>query len=261
MKLRTFLLVCLVSAALGSGAAAFSDVRNSDPAQWSGVEVHQILNDSPWAKTLKMNFYENSGALGNQTIPSNNTRMQMPGGMGGTSRRGMGGGSSGGTYNSGSPRNSGGTTKTEPTEVTVQWQSALVVRMANAKKAGEPTDAAGFKPLDEYVIAVIGLPTIAVGGRAASVDSDNTTGPEEQQRIQENVKSSAAIVRPGHETLTPTKVELDQGKDGRMLIHFSKADPISVSEKSVEFRLGTGRNQMRKKFTLKDMEYQGKLEI
>ncbi len=46
-----------------------------------------------------------------------------------------------------------------------------------------------------------------------------------------------------------------------MLIHFPKSDPITPGEKSVEFRLGTGRAEVRKKFPLKEMEYQGKLDL
>ena len=118
-----------------------------------------------------------------------------------------------------------------------------------------------MKPLDEYVIAVIGLPITAVGGRSASADSDSTVGAEEEGRIEENVKKSAAIVRSGHSPISPTRVDLAQGSAGRMLIHFSKADAITASEKTAEFRLQAGKTEIRRKFSLKDMEFQGKLEL
>jgi hypothetical protein len=260
---RVPLLFVLMMSLGASAILAFSDVYDNDPSQWTGRDVYQILNNSPWSKVVKLNFSDlGSRSLGDQTagVDPNANRAQMPVGAGGMGRRGMGGGRPQGTYPSG-PNTSDGNTKTGPAEVTVQWQSALTVRLALSKKAGKTVDAASFKPLDEYVIALIGLPITAVGGRAASADSDATTGPEQAQHIEERVKSSASILRPGHDPLTPTKVELDQGTDGRMLIHFSKADPIDVKEKSVEFRLGTGRTQLRKKFVLKDMEYQGKLEL
>lgn len=167
------------------------------------------------------------------------------------------------TYSSGSGgnRNTSSEPKLGPTEVTIQWQSALIVQMAAAKNAGETVNPASFKPSSEYVIGVIGLPITALGGRAASVDSDNTLSGEEERQIEDRVKSSASILRSGHEALTPSKVELDQGADGRMVIHFPKSDPITASEKSVEFRLATGHAEVRKKFPLKEMEYQGKLEL
>jgi hypothetical protein len=265
MNVRPAHSIFLLTIALETSAAwalAFADLHNSDPSEWTGPEVYQILNNSAWTKTLKMNFSNGSSdGLGNQNAGSgSNTTGQMPAGAGGMGRRGMGGGRSRGTYSSGSSGNSS-TPKSGPTEVIIQWQSAVVVRMAAAKKAGETVDAASFKPLDEYVVAVIGLPITAVGGRAASADSDNTLSGEEEQRIEDHVKSSASILRPGHEPLTPTKVELDQGSDGRMLIHFPKSDPIMASDKSVEFRLAVSRGELRKKFPLKDMEYEGKLEL
>ena len=262
---RVSLLFLLTITLERSAVLALSDLYNSDPSQWSGNEVYQILNNSPWTKRLKMNFSNGgSGGLGNQTPDSgsNASRGPMPPAGAGMGRRGMGGARSQGTYSSGgSGSTNSSNPKSGPTEVTVQWQSALIVRMAAAKKAGGTIDAESFKPLNEYVIAVIGLPITAVGGRAASADSDNTLSSEEEQRIEDHVKSSASILRSGHDPLTPTKIELDQGSDGRMLIHFSKSDPINLSDKSVEFRLATGRAEIRKKFPLKDMEYQGKLEL
>ncbi len=256
-------LLLLAFALEMSSVVAFSDLHNSDPSQWTSSDVYQILNNSPWTRTLKMNFAdESSSGLENQSAGagSNSNSGQMPPGAGGMGRRGMGGGRSR-TYSSGGGGSTKSNSKSGPTEVAVQWQSAAIVRVAAAKKAGETVDVASFKPLDEYVIAVIGLPITAVGGRAASADSDNTVSSEEEQRIEEHVKSSASILRSGHDPLTPTKVELDQGSDGRMLIHFSKSDPIKLSDKSVEFRLITGRAELRKKFPLEEMEYRGKLEL
>ena len=79
--------------------------------------------------------------------------------------------------------------------------------------------------------------------------------------MADRVKSSASLLRPGHDPIAPDKVEVDQGADGRMLIHFPKTDPITAHDKTVEFRLTSDRFELRKKFTLKDMEYNGKLEL
>ena len=40
-----------------------------------------------------------------------------------------------------------------------------------------------------------------------------------------------------------------------------KSDPIQPSDKSVEFRLVMGKTKVQKKFSLKEMEYDGKLEL
>lgn len=264
--LRTSGLLLCATAFLASVATALPDLQSSDPAEWSSQQVYQILNNSPWSKAVKITLSSGgAGPLGNPSDGGNpnvnNAPMPSPMG-GGAGRRGMGGSRASGTYGSGGNSSAGsGNSKTGPTEVTVQWQSALIVRMAAAKKAERPIDAASFPPLNDYVIALIGLPITAVGGRAASVDSDNTLSSDEEERIENNVKSSATLLRSGHEPLTPSKVELDQGSDGRMLIHFPKVDAIRATDKTVEFRLATGRAELHKKFQLKEMEYQGKLEL
>lgn len=264
MTVRPICPLLFLACALSTSAVlAWAPPQNGDPAQWSSDDVYAILHNSPWTRTVKLKISnDSSGALGNQTPDSGTPNdAPIPSNMGGVNRRGMGAGRSSGTYSSGSGKNTPSVPKTGPTEVTIQWQSALVVRMAAARNAGGTVDSASFKPSDEYVIGVIGLPITAIGGRAASADSDSTISGQEEQRIEEHVKGSASILRSGHHPLTATKVELDQGADGRMLIHFPKSDPITAGEKTIEFRLATGRAELRKKFPLKEMEYQGKLDL
>ena len=255
-----FLIVALSTSAILRSSS--SNWQNNDPTQWTSDDTYQILHISAWTRPVKLKMSnDSSGGLANQTANNNSNPNTAPmtGGM--NRRGGMGGGRSGGTYSSGGRSSTNSDSKIAPTEVLIQWQSALIVRMAAQKNTGGAVDASSFKTSEEYVLAVIGLPITAVGGRAASADSDATLSGDDEQRIEDHVKSSAAILRSGHEPLKPTKVELDQGADGRMLLHFSKSDPIQASEKSVEFRLATGRAELRKKFPLKDMEYEGKLEL
>jgi hypothetical protein len=263
VRVSRIILVAALAVQLRASPAR-ADVHTSEPSDWTGPEVYQILNNSPWSKTLKVDVPGPAAdSFGNQnTANTNSNAGALPPGAGGVGRRGMGGGGrTQHTYSSGSGSSGGSNARTGPTEVTIQWQSALVVRMAAAKKAGDKVDQASFKPLDEYVIAIIGLPITAVGGPAASADSNNTLTQDEQQRVEDRVKSSAALLRSGHQPLTPNKIELDQGKDGRMLLHFPKSDPLERNDKSVEFRLQMTRGELRKKFPLKEMEYQGKLQL
>ena len=58
--------------------------------------------------------------------------------------------------------------------VTVQWASALPVRLAEAKSTGGTIDSADMKPLNEYVIAVIGIPKSGF----APHDSRSTSGDD-----------------------------------------------------------------------------------
>ncbi len=133
-------------------------------------------------------------------------------------------------------------------EVTIQWQSALPVRLAAAKDAGEDASGVASQPSKEYVIAVIGLPAVDVDGRTGGLDQQET------ERFEKRLKTATALLRSGHEPLVPLSIELDQNKDGQMLFHFAKTDPITLRDKTVEFRIASAGTKVRKKFVLKEME-------
>ncbi len=248
---------------------AFSDWQKTDPSQWTSDDVYRILNNSPWSKPSKIKVSgQSSGGLGDQTSQGTNNSSgtwgnsgQMPPGMGGgLGRRGVGGGYGGGGRGTGGSRPNS-TPKSQPVEVTVQWQSALPVRLAAAKKSGSSADMASLKPSDDYVIAVIGLPMRYIGGRSASSDSAETNSSDDDQRLADHLRTATSLLRPGHEPLNPTKVAVNQGTDGRILFYFPKAEPITVEDKSVEFRIAMESMDLRKKFTLKDMEFKDKLDL
>ncbi len=279
-KLLPFVLAPIVVG--GTVLLGFSDWQKADPAQWSTDDVYRILNNSPWSKAVKASFSRSSGDYNDQTPGDNappNGRSnggtwgsggQMPGGIGGggMGRGGMGGGGGGmggggwGGNNGGGGRGGRGNNSSQQTEVTIQWQSALPVRLAAAKKTGDSVDPSSFKPLDEYVIALIGFPSGSAGEgrRPVSADSDDN-GPDQADQTQQRLMRSASLLRGGHDAINPTKVEMNQGTDGRILLHFAKTDPITLGDKDVELRVSVGRLELRKKFNLKEMEFQGRLEL
>jgi hypothetical protein len=178
-------------------------------------------------------------------------------GGGGGMGRGGGGMGGGGMGGGGMGRGRGGgypPTGQEQT-VTVQWASALPVRLAEEKSMGGATDSG--KSLNEYRIAVIGLPKSGFVSRASTADSDNDS---DDATLADHLKV-ITVLSVGHERLNPTKVELNQGRDGRTIFHFEKSEPITLHDKEVEFRITGERVEIKKKFGLKDMEYQGKLEL
>ncbi len=244
----------IVISGIVSVAIAASSWQKSDPSQWTSEDVYQILNNSPWSKPVKVNVAARSSGYGDQG-PSNGgnggtwgSGGQMPIGMG---RGGGMGGMGRGRGNRGS--SPGG----EQTTVTVQWESALPVRLAEAKMNGGAVDGAAMKPLDEYVIAVIGLPKSGLGPQWSSggsgADSDDA-------RLADHLKV-VTVLSIGNERLNPAKVELNQGRDGRTIFHFAKSEPVTVRDKDAEFRITADRMEIKKKFALRDMEYQGKLEL
>lgn len=151
----------------------------------------------------------------------------------------------------------GGYPPEQPVEVLVQWQSALPVRLAEAKSNGGSVDAAAMKALNEYVIAVIGLPKARLVSRGPAGSAGDET---DDTQIADRLKT-ITVLSVGHEQLNPAKVELDQGRDGRTVFHFEKSEPITLQDKDAEFRITGDRLEVKKKFALKDMEYQGKLAL
>jgi hypothetical protein len=136
----------------------------------------------------------------------------------------------------------------------LQWASALPVRLAEAKSVGGAADPAALKPLNEYVIAVIGLPKSGFEPRGSNgSDSDNGDLADHLKVI--------TVLSFGQQRLNPTKVELNQGRDGQTIFHFDKSEPVTLHDKDAEFRITGDRMEIKKKFALKDMEYQGKLEL
>lgn len=242
-----FLLGLIVAAGI---AVAASSWQKEDPGQWTSEDVYQILNNSPWSKSVNVTVARGSG-YGNQSPGNNGTWGEgMPGG--GMGRGGWGGGMGGGMGRRGDryPQAQQGPA------VTVQWESAVPVRLAEAKLAGGAADASAIKPLNDYVIAVVGLPRSGFDPgltNTAGADSDDA-------RFVDHLKV-ITVLSFGHERLNPTKIELNQGRDGRTIFHFEKSEPITLQDKDAEFRITADRMEIRKKFALKDMEYQGKLEL
>ena len=259
MRRRSIIVQRIVFASVLSISVAIagSSWQKADPSQWIGEDVYQILNNSPWSKSVQATVARGSG-YGDQGQGNGGNGGtwggggQMPGGMG----RG-GGGMGGGGMGRGRGNGGGYPPVQQGATVTVQWQSALPVRLAEAKLNGGTTDTAPMKSQSEYVIAVIGLPKSGFGAQW----SGSRSGDEaDDARLADHLKV-IAVLSVGQERLNPTKVELNQGRDGRTIFHFEKSEPITLHDKDAEFRITGDRMEVRKKFTLKDMEYQGKLEL
>jgi hypothetical protein len=166
---------------------------------------------------------------------------------------GMGGGGMGRQRGGGYPSS----TQQGPT-VTVQWASALPVRLAEAKLAGGAADVAAIKPLNQYVIAVIGFPKS--GFEAHQGPMGGSDEPIDDASLADHLKVITTLSF-GQERLNPTKVELNQGRDGRAIFYFDKPESVNPHEKDAEFRITGDHMELRKKFALKEMDYQGKLEL
>jgi hypothetical protein len=264
---KTAILLTLLGLGLITAYAASDFWRDKTYTQWTSDEVDKMLADSPWAQGAKASVQQQAGRGGGM-----GRRGGMGGGMG---IPGMGGGGMGRRGGGGYPGGGGGSSIPQVT-ATIRWQSALPVREALLRQGGEakPDDSEVAKsltaPVNGYVIAVLGLPeTIPSSrgrsGRGTDTDRDDdardrSTRDDTTDHSLDQVKSSTYLSRKDKATLFAGKVQRD--KDGvTLLFTFPKTTPITLDDKEVEFVTRYGPLEIKKKFKLKDMVYQGKLEL
>ncbi len=238
------------------------------PAEWTEKDLTKILSDSPWAQKVDV-------AMGGPAT----------GGMGGSGRGGGRGGRGGGgggampTAEQGSmgsgPNNDdmgggggagggGGVAPTIP--FVVRWVSAApikeaFVRARLGKEAETSQQAKDYLARAEphYVIAVIGPP------RRAPQQAGGTEGggqrPAPSEEAKEKMKAGTLLHRKGKADLHPDAVEIVEGSAQTLVFRFAKTDEITVDDKDVEFATKLGRIDIKRKFKLKDMAWQGKLAL
>jgi hypothetical protein len=149
--------------------------------------------------------------------------------------------------------------------VVVRWQSASPVQQALAKQSGAPATADAAVET-EYVIAVSGLPEWSGRSRrnAEGDDSQQASGAssEEDRRAAflDRMKESSTLTPKGKSPFGPDKVE--RAADGTVLLYFPKAEEaLSLNDREVEFASKMGPMELKYKFKLKDMTWQGKLAL
>lgn len=217
-------MACLLVAAQG-------DWQKKKPAEWTQEDAHELLTDSPWAKSTTPQFKPQS--------VSNMGRGGMGVGIGG-----MGGGMG---------RRGGGMGRMprEPREerpqqgegkaVVVRWESALPIQEAElkAKNASAPEMQEG-----QYAIVIDGLPARRL------IQGDRMPKPhgELKREGQKTIKSVDARVLPR-----------DEGP--LVIFYFSRTKEIVPGDKQIEFDGEVGPFHVKQAFSLEDMVYQGQLAL
>ncbi len=245
MITRRIVLAISPAAILGLRASAFMPDSWNDkkPESWSEKDIRQILTRSPWAKEVTVDFGDGNGG------PFGGAPGGPPGG-GGPPGDGPPGGGVGGPGGGGPPGGGlGGSPGSMPEfRIVVRWDSALPIRLASKTS---PDGVA-----ESYLIFISGLPMI--GGRSRRSGEAANPGT-----VTEALKDKTSLQRKGKDPIFPQRVETIQNSDQEG-IRFSFArhpDSIALTDKDVTFVTTMGPLRIRAKFTLKDMMYQGRLEL
>lgn len=200
---------------------------------WSDKDVEKMLSDSPWAKKVNIVM----GGLSEQR----NTGFTGGGGFGG----GLIGG--GGDGNSEFAR-------IRRMSVNVVWMNALPVRRAMVRQAigpngAIPPEAEGFLTADDpyYTVAIVGLPP-AFNALNQIIDA---------------VKAATMIKRDDKAPILPQEVGFFSDSAESLvtgMFQFPRTDLISLEDDEIEFITQLGPNtEVKKKFKLKDMTFDGQL--
>jgi len=210
-------------------------------SKWSDKEVSKMLRDSPWARIAGIRVEER------RARPSSDGEgAGVKSGGGGSSRSRGGGGSSGG---------SGSKEFIPATDVIFRWHTALPIKqaVARARYADEVASSAEAAKIlnrheTQYIVGVIGIPA-----RAA------TAGPEQ-------LKEGAQIAIENHPPIQADKVVLDQEAGVvNLYLYFPKeltgGHVVTPDDGEVEVVVKLDSQTLKRKFKLKDMMYDGKLEM
>ena len=208
-------------------------------ADWTEQDARQILEASPWAKTVV------AGIARRETEAERREggNMGQPHGIGydGIDDRKFHPEALGNPFG-------GAPLATEPTRVIrllVRWESALPVRAAEFKthESGPPTSS------DEgYTIAVYGVPGNYFKGDPKS--------------LGEPFKNTAVLRRDGKKDVKPASFEVFQLEGGAAVVYrFPPSAEISSHDTIVEFSALIGRLQVSQMFHSDQMQFQGKLAI
>lgn len=247
---KTFRAI-IVILSLGAASLVAADFwEKKKLSDWTDKEVRKMLTNSPWARVVDVRL---GGPVGG---PSGGRR---GGGSRTPSAGGGGGGDIGGDDTGGGSSRRGGFDAPElppATPLTIRWHTALPVKQAVAKsRYGDEVmtspEAAKFLSRQEerYIVGVAGIPAFAFrGADPASLKSNAVLKVKDKPPIRaEEVQASR------DQRTVDVFVIFPRGQQGSHV--------ITLEDNEVEFSLDLGRTDIRRKFKLKDMVYEGKLEL
>lgn len=137
----------------------------------------------------------------------------------------------------------------------VRWESALP--LAHGRKADPLKEAAQF-----YILSVSGLP----GAGGARRGPNGEAAPDDAERraaMMARIKEGSKLQPKGKPAFAPDRV-MEGSDNGKRLLAFlfpREDHPIVLDDKEVTFSCQFGPVSLKSKFVLKDMLYQGKLEL
>jgi hypothetical protein len=267
MRVESPAVLSLFAAVVGMAAAAVTTGPWATKAfaDWTDKDARAVMTRSPWAKEMPMPMNNRPEVM--TVEPGNNVSSPPAASLGNPantttgSNMGVAGvgnpgpAEQGGTRLPTAPTPSGvrpppGAPNPQPT-ITVIWASATPIRLAVLKlrSNGEPPREADIvrakEPRDRYVIAVIGLPAPPPGADPKTLATGAFLSVKGKPALQAFDSNYRRI-----------------GQADVYFFRFAKASlPISDADRQVQFKLTFGPMDVKTKFDVNAMKYQGQLAL
>lgn len=195
-----------------------------------------MLNKSPWAKQGSLIIAGNpGGVLGDLNRPGRTS----------TPSRGT---APPGSRGAGEPGGVGETGMSGPPQINVlvRWESAAPVREAAHQVV--PAEALRY-----YIVSLSGMPAIG----------HEPQGFGEAGNELEPRKEETALTRKGKDPIQPERLQSVEQAGRRAVLFFfpREAHPITLEDREVTFATSMGPARLAVRFPLKEMLYQGQLEL
>jgi hypothetical protein len=209
---------------------------------WSGKEVQKMLKDSPWSQSVELGPPGGAGPN-----PGRGGRGGRGGGLGvnsaSVSDASGGGAATAGRDGLGDGGEPGGPGSPAALTAIIRWQSALPIRQAMAKMkfgsdAATSPEAAKILARSEhyYIVSVSGIP----------------------QRMR---AAQGSLKIPGKDPIQAVEVKASADGGSPVLYFIFPRAPIAPEDKDIEFAVKVGSVDLKRRFRLKDMVFEGNLEL
>jgi hypothetical protein len=199
---------------------------------WSHNDLVKMVTNSPWARTFSVSLPAGAGNPGG--APS----------AGGGRGRGPAGDAGGGFGGPGGP----------PVNIYARWQSALPVRQALARLkfgADTATSPDAKKLLEREATDYM----IVVSGPLRSLPHDDT------ETVKKAIMDASLLSAQGKD-VKPSEVQIGMDTVSYDIVfHFPRSAAFTLDDKEAEFSTKYGDVTLKSKFKLKEMVYNGKLDM
>jgi hypothetical protein len=143
-----------------------------------------------------------------------------------------------------------GVTVARTVDLTIRWMSAAPMKLAMAKLVGpraSKKQGGAMGDIDGYVLIVKGVPLSVM---------------QLSGETRASLERSAEIRIPGRDSLKVSRLGFARdGAAAEIRFLFPKEPNLTISDKSAEFRFELGRANIKQKFDLDEMVYQGELAL